>query len=173
MKLLFLSLMGFSVSQPAPASVVTKLVVTNLTAQRAVRSLALSAGQNARVLSFAATQENLFEVAQLIESARVVRQPVQGLTFYGPCIIEISIAAGFSPEGFHSAILTLDVDPSPPQQPPILNIPSNAVVIPADAAGPVTILLESSVDLVTWNSAQPGTYGTSTTNRFFRVRAIR
>ena len=51
--------------------------------------------------------------------------------------------------------------------------PRTAVVIPADSGGPVNIILESSTDLITWNSALPGTYGTSTTNRFFRVRAQR
>lgn len=52
-------------------------------------------------------------------------------------------------------------------------IPANAVVIPADTNGPVTIILESSTDLVNWTAAMPGTYGTTSTNRFFRVRAIR
>lgn len=47
-----------------------------------------------------------------------------------------------------------------------------SVVIPEDAAGPVTIALESSTDLVNWTAANPGTYGTSTVKRFFRVRAI-
>ena len=52
-------------------------------------------------------------------------------------------------------------------------VPSTAVVIPADSGGPVNIILESSVDMITWTAALPGTYGTSTTNRFFRVRAER
>ena len=52
-------------------------------------------------------------------------------------------------------------------------VPSNAVVIPADGLGPVTIILESSTDLLNWTPALPGTYGTTTTNRFFRVRAQR
>lgn len=51
--------------------------------------------------------------------------------------------------------------------------PNNAVVIPADAGGPVNIILESSVDLITWTAAQPGTYAASTEKRFFRVRAER
>jgi hypothetical protein len=51
--------------------------------------------------------------------------------------------------------------------------PSTAVVIPNDNGGPVTIILESSIDLISWNPALPGAYGTSTTNRFFRVRAQR
>ncbi len=51
--------------------------------------------------------------------------------------------------------------------------PNTGVVIPADSGGPVNIILESSVDLINWTPADPGTYGTSTTNRFFRVRATR
>jgi hypothetical protein len=53
------------------------------------------------------------------------------------------------------------------------SIPYGAVIIPADTNGPVTILLESSIDLITWTAANPGTYGTATSNRFFRVRAVR
>ncbi|MEO5804210.1 MAG: hypothetical protein ABIR24_11840 [Verrucomicrobiota bacterium] len=52
-------------------------------------------------------------------------------------------------------------------------IPVNTVVIPEDTNGPVTILLESSSDLVSWTAANPGTYGTTHSNRFFRVRAVR
>jgi len=50
--------------------------------------------------------------------------------------------------------------------------PANAVVIPTDATGSVQIILESSTDLVTWTQANPGTYGASTTKRFFRIRAV-
>ena len=46
-------------------------------------------------------------------------------------------------------------------------VPSNAVVIPADNGGPVTIVLESSVDLVNWTAALPGTYGTSSSTIVF------
>jgi hypothetical protein len=51
--------------------------------------------------------------------------------------------------------------------------PSSTVVIPNDNGGSVTIVLESSTDLVNWVAALPGTYGTSSSNRFFRVRATR
>ena len=51
-------------------------------------------------------------------------------------------------------------------------VPSTSVVIPADAAGPVQIILESSTDLITWTAATPGSYGSSTAKRFFRVRAV-
>jgi hypothetical protein len=50
--------------------------------------------------------------------------------------------------------------------------PTSAVVIPTDATGPVNVILESSTDLVTWTQANPGTYGASTSKRFFRVRAV-
>jgi hypothetical protein len=51
--------------------------------------------------------------------------------------------------------------------------PSNAVVIPDDGGGPVQIVLESSTDLITWTAANPGTYGTGSSKRFFRLRASR
>jgi hypothetical protein len=51
--------------------------------------------------------------------------------------------------------------------------PSTAVVIPSDSQGPVDIILESSTNLVDWVLASPGTYGTSSQLRHFRVRAVR
>jgi hypothetical protein len=50
--------------------------------------------------------------------------------------------------------------------------PNTGVVIPSDATGPVQIILESSSDLLNWVSSLPGTYGSTYTNRFFRVRAV-
>jgi hypothetical protein len=55
----------------------------------------------------------------------------------------------------------------------ILKKPSTAVVIPSDDKGAVEIIMESSTDLVNWTEALPGTYGTSTAKRFFRLRAVR
>ena len=52
------------------------------------------------------------------------------------------------------------------------SLPTNTVVIPSDSSGPVQIILESSEDMVNWNSANPGTYGASTNERFFRIRAV-
>jgi len=52
------------------------------------------------------------------------------------------------------------------------SLPSNTVVIPTDASGPVEIVMESSKDLVNWTLAEPGTYGTDTPKRFFRIRAV-
>ncbi len=53
-----------------------------------------------------------------------------------------------------------------------LSTPNTAVVIPADAKGPVEIVLESSTDLANWSQALPGTYGTSSQQRYFRLRAL-
>lgn len=50
---------------------------------------------------------------------------------------------------------------------------ANTVVIPDDGGGPVQIILESSTDLITWTAANPGTYGTTSQKRFFRLRAVR
>ena len=58
-------------------------------------------------------------------------------------------------------------------RPTITFQPSNAVVIPADSFGPVEIIMELSVDMVNWTRSEPGTYGTSTEKRFFRIRAAR
>lgn len=51
--------------------------------------------------------------------------------------------------------------------------PSNAVVIPEDANGSYQVILESSVDMVTWTAANPGTYGGNTPKRFFRTRIVK
>jgi hypothetical protein len=50
--------------------------------------------------------------------------------------------------------------------------PANSVVIPSDAMGNVQIVLQSSSDLVNWVPSLPGTYGSTYTNRFFRVIAV-
>jgi len=50
--------------------------------------------------------------------------------------------------------------------------PTASVVIPSDATGPVEVILESSTDLITWTAANPGTYASSTSKRFFRVRTV-
>ena len=51
-------------------------------------------------------------------------------------------------------------------------LPSNTVVIPTDASGPVEIIMKSSKDLVNWTRAEPGSYGADTPKRFFRIRAV-
>lgn len=91
------------------------------------------------------------------------------LMLKGPAKFQIQ-GGGASP-GRVGAFATFEVITDTPTAG--LVTPSTAVVIPEDAAGPVQIILESSADLVTWTSANPGLYGASTSKRFFRVRAQR
>lgn len=51
--------------------------------------------------------------------------------------------------------------------------PSGVAVVPTDANGSVNVVMESSQDLLNWSPSYPGMYGAGTTNRFFRVRAIK
>ena len=61
-----------------------------------------------------------------------------------------------------------------PSTPAAQNTSSQVAVIPNDPDGQFEVILESSVDLVTWNVANPGTFGGDTPRRFFRTRiAIR
>jgi hypothetical protein len=97
----------------------------------------------------------------------VTRPPI-----LGPAIVEISGTDNRFPmvntPGF---IFTYDVQKktSNTTSP---SLPSNTVVIPTDASGPVEIVMESSKDLVNWTRAEPGTYGADTPKRFFRIRAV-
>ncbi len=52
------------------------------------------------------------------------------------------------------------------------NAASQVVVIPQNGSAPADVILESSTDLVSWTAAAPGSYPTSTANRFFRVRLV-
>ncbi|MDA7882430.1 hypothetical protein N9A94_09020 [Akkermansiaceae bacterium] len=49
-------------------------------------------------------------------------------------------------------------------------LPHQNVVIPNDGSGDHHVYLESSSDMVTWTSTQPGLFNSAATNRFFRVR---
>jgi len=156
----------------ARAGTITNLTLSSISNQTVTRTISLGVGQSAAVIQFFG-QPTL--VTAIAAGVRVQAGQVADASrkFIGPASFEFSLNGESQPDGTYVAIITLEIDPVPAQPPPILNIPSNAVVIPADSAGPVTILLESSADLVTWNSALPGTCGTSSTNRFFRVRAVR
>jgi len=92
------------------------------------------------------------------------------LPLVGPSTISIPLTPGANSKVLGLKIVDTIFSSKPAPAPSLL--PSNAVVIPADAAGPVQIILESSTDLVTWTAITPGTYAAETTERFFRVRAV-
>lgn len=89
----------------------------------------------------------------------------------GPCTVVFSITSQNG--GTNAYYYTLLRQTPQTNNTASQGIPSTAVVIPNDSGGPVNIVLESSSDLVNWYSSNPGQYGTSYTNRFFRVRAVR
>ncbi len=167
-------------SLSANAATVTNFTMVSIPGQAAIKQFELREGQHLRVLQtyinqnqpyIAFTRENIrVDVGSLTPRTAPATEPF----IYGPGTVELFYPAGCCDNAPSSAIISLEIGgTSPPGTIPIVNIPSNAVVIPADAGGPVQVLLESSTDLITWNSALPGTYGTSTTNRFFRVRTVR
>jgi hypothetical protein len=80
----------------------------------------------------------------------------------GPALIKMSL-----PDNYWNGYCTLRIT----EQGEAFT-PANAVVIPADAKGPVAIIMESSMNLVDWVRAEPGTYGASSHQRFFRIRAV-
>ena len=96
---------------------------------------------------------------------RTISQP--GPTFVGPATISLVATNTGSADYSVSSFCTIQTTSS------LDFTPSSSVVIPNDGGGPVTIILESSTDLINWVPAEPGTYGTTSTNRFFRVRAQR
>lgn len=153
----------------ARAGTITNIVLVTVQGTRVAKTIPLQAGQTAKVIHVGGQIPT--EMSDIIDGIRISHSGSINAVFHGPTMIEMAVSPDYA--NGYSVLVTLEIDPPGPVAPPILNIPSNAVVIPADSAGPVTILLESSVDLITWNSAQPGTYGTSTTNRFFRVRSVR
>jgi hypothetical protein len=76
--------------------------------------------------------------------------------------------------GGGSSMVSLRVyDRATYQAGPATGVPASTVVIPTEPAGTTRVILESSADLVTWTAAQPGTYGSGSTNRFFRLRLER
>ena len=86
-----------------------------------------------------------------------------------------SIAQQLSDNGFPEigrVKMVFQLDGLSTEPKPAPTVPSTAVVIPADAKGPVEVILESSADMINWVPALPGTYGASDTNRFFRVRSL-
>jgi hypothetical protein len=87
------------------------------------------------------------------------------ITVVGPATI--SLCSTNNAGGQMLSFCTIQTSPS------YALMPSCSVVIPNDAGGPVNVILESSTDLINWTAANPGTYGTTSSNRFFRVRAQR
>ncbi|MBL9115853.1 MAG: hypothetical protein JNJ83_12670 [Verrucomicrobiaceae bacterium] len=93
-------------------------------------------------------------------------------TIVGPVSLTLTVPEeSFMPHG-SGCILTYNLTDNVTNTGIVSPSNGSAVVIPTDATGPVQIILESSVDLVNWTAANPGTYAASAEKRFFRVRAV-
>jgi hypothetical protein len=99
--------------------------------------------------------------------------PVTGNSPSAPMPLEVSGPATITLSGagtvYDFAIATFEV--TRPASPSVT--PSNAAVVPVDANGTFTVILESSTDLINWTAANPGDYSGNTVKRFFRSRIVK
>lgn len=128
-----------------------------------VLSFCHQAGVNPSYIQFNDGSSSSRQLASKAHDDSTAYDPRQ-IFFVGPSTV--SIVGTFANS---AARLTYKISDNSSVSP---SVPSTAVVIPADASGTVNIVLESSTDLVTWTAALPGSYGSSTSKRFFRVRAV-
>lgn len=140
---------------------------TNLLAATGKKaSVEIAANQMVRIVSvrFGATNSLLnFQFGNQAVAIAGDENKATGFILTGPVRVDLESANNGG-----ASVAMLEILPL---QAPVQ--PSTAVVIPSDATGPVEIVLESSPDLISWFAAQPGMYGATATNRFFRVRAVR
>lgn len=85
--------------------------------------------------------------------------------YIGPLTLTLGVSGGSA--GHLTTIYRIRDNPGD-----LSALPNTALVIPEDASGPVSIMLESSTDLANWTEANPGEYASSTARRYFRIRAI-
>jgi hypothetical protein len=96
--------------------------------------------------------------------------PTNGWTFAGPARIRAKVHTSEPSHVGRSVIATVSVVRA--NAVPTIT-PLNAAVIPSDATGNFSVILESSTDMVTWTPANPGTYSSTIAKRFFRVRIVK
>ena len=111
-------------------------------------------------LMISTSQQSGYNIDMILTSKALIPT---GLTFLGPASLGVISAGGPHEIAMVNLKITRIVETN--------SIPTNTVVIPTDATGPVNIILEQSEDLMNWTAANPGSYGASTPKRFFRVRA--
>ena len=100
-----------------------------------------------------------------LASGKVISNPTRPIALTG--LTNISIYNNSSTSPYYETFTVLTPSTNTASLTPV-----NSVVIPSDATGNVQIILESSSDMVNWIPSQAGTYGSTYSNRFFRVRAL-
>jgi hypothetical protein len=135
-------------------------------------TLTLAAGESAKVKFFQSSDVSSHPLLEISAGGIVIPPTMPNVNLLqevaGPAVLRlVPWTASASPaDGY---LITLDV--TRPASPSVT--PSNAAVIPEDASGTFTVILESSVDLVTWTPAIPGDYSGNTVKRFFRTRIVK
>lgn len=135
-------------------------------------TLTLAAGESAKVKFFQSSDVSSFPLLEISAGGIVIPPTMPNVNLLqevaGPAVLRlVPFSSSASPaDGY---LITLEV--TRPASPSVT--PSNAAVIPVDANGTFTVILESSTDLVTWTAASPGDYSGNTVKRFFRTRIVR
>jgi hypothetical protein len=173
LSLLAASLIFFCALQRAEgAETVTLITQATQAGVKAYSStVTLNAGDSAQIVY---TNPSSFGVAEITKDAMtfsvgmMLSATMVQPTIAGPATIRAeadpNIVSLNTPVVVTLVITRANVPPS--------QTPQNTVVIPENATGNVQIILESSTDMITWTAATPGSYGSSTQRRFFRIRAV-
>jgi hypothetical protein len=153
---------GRPVQSSAPKYADTYSTVTNAGSYKT--TVEVRTGEVARVL-FAGPSAALGSVSAyfLLGTISLDVTSAGNQVVVGPCTLTVIAGTNVSPVVI-SAQITRNDEPF---------TPAGAVLVPADASGPVRVVMESSTNLAQWNAALPGTYGTTSQNQYFRVRAER
>ena len=158
---------GGSVSKEVTVSENEILEIISLPRAPLNMVILLSLPSEAGEVRFSITEDDVNGVRRASGGNFYYHPPLRHI-FGGPCRLQFR---GSQSEGTVWGALTYKITPK--QSSTFQERPSNTVVIPADSAGPVEIIMESSEDMINWTRTEPGTYGTSTAKRFFRIRAVR
>jgi hypothetical protein len=134
--------------------------------------LTLAAGESARVRYSQASDESSISRLEIATGGIVIPatqpNPSYPQDVAGPATVRL-VPYSSAPILADGYLITLEV--TRPASPSVT--PSNAAVIPVDANGTFTVILESSTDLITWTAANPGDYSGNTVKRFFRTRIVK
>lgn len=135
-------------------------------------ALTLAAGESAKVKYSKASDDSSHPLLEISTGGIVIPPAMPSYNLLpevaGPATVRLVpySAAPILADGY---LITLEV--TRPASPSVT--PSNAAVIPVDANGTFTVILESSTDLITWTAANPGDYSGNTVKRFFRTRIVK
>jgi hypothetical protein len=134
--------------------------------------LELKAGESARVRYFQGSDNSSIPQLQIAIGGFIIPgtqpSPTWPQEVAGPATLTL-VPWTANPTQADGYLITLEV--TRPAAPSVT--PSNAAVIPEDANGTFTVILESSTDLITWTAANPGDYAGNTVKRFFRTRIVK